>query len=691
MIKVEKEIAGKKLVIESGQIARQSGGAVLVTYGETTLLACANCSKEPREGIDFLPMQVEYREKHYAGGKIPGGFFKREAKPTDNEVLISRLTDRPLRPLMPKNYRNELQIMLTTLSSDGVNNPDTIAAIGASAALLLSPVPFDGPIASVRVGFIDGNYVLNPTKEEMEVSDLDLMVSGKKDKICMIEGGSNFVPEQVILDALDFAIAGINDIIDLQLEFEDQFDNSYEIDDSKILSDEVEKSLNDTYLPKIDSLFDISSKKERDDAYNVIEKEALEPYLEDEVLYPEVKTFVKNMFKNAVRKTVLEKKVRVDGRGLEDVRQITIVPHMLPRVHGSVLFTRGETQAIATTTLGTSRDQQIIDSMDSDYKKSFMLHYNFPPYCVGETGRIGFTSRREVGHGHLAERSLKPILPSLEDFPYTIRLVSEITESNGSSSMASVCGGSLALMCAGVPIKEHVAGIAMGLITEGDQYAVLSDILGTEDFYGDMDFKVAGTKDGISAIQLDLKVPGLPMEILSDALAQANKGRLHILEEMNKALDAPSELSPHAPQIVSFSVDKEKIGGIIGPGGKNIKAIQEQNECVVNIDDDGVVSVSSSDKEKLDAAVTQIKAIVEDPKVGSVFDGKVTKILDFGAFVEFAPGREGLVHISELDWTRVNKVEDVVSVGDKVKIKLFEIDKQGRLNFSIKRLKDKPE
>ena len=691
MIKVEKEIAGKKLVIESGQIARQSGGAVLVTYGETTLLACANCSKEPREGIDFLPMQVEYREKHYAGGKIPGGFFKREAKPTDNEVLISRLTDRPLRPLMPKNYRNELQIMLTTLSSDGVNNPDTIAAIGASAALLLSPVPFDGPIASVRVGFIDGNYVLNPTKEEMEVSDLDLMVSGKKDKICMIEGGSNFVPEQVILDALDFAIAGINDIIDLQLEFEDQFDNSYEIDDSKILSDEVEKSLNDTYLPKIDSLFDISSKKERDDAYNVIEKEALEPYLEDEVLYPEVKTFVKNMFKNAVRKTVLEKKVRVDGRGLEDVRQITIVPHILPRVHGSVLFTRGETQAIATTTLGTSRDQQIIDSMDSDYKKSFMLHYNFPPYCVGETGRIGFTSRREVGHGHLAERSLKPILPSLEDFPYTIRLVSEITESNGSSSMASVCGGSLALMCAGVPIKEHVAGIAMGLITEGDQYAVLSDILGTEDFYGDMDFKVAGTKDGISAIQLDLKVPGLPMEILSDALAQANKGRLHILEEMNKALDAPSELSPHAPQIVSFSVDKEKIGGIIGPGGKNIKAIQEQNECVVNIDDDGVVSVSSSDKEKLDAAVTQIKAIVEDPKVGSVFDGKVTKILDFGAFVEFAPGREGLVHISELDWTRVNKVEDVVSVGDKVNIKLFEIDKQGRLNFSIKRLKDKPE
>ena len=690
MIKVEKKIAGTTLRIESGQIARQSGGAVVVTYGETTLLACANCSPEPREGIDFLPMQVEYREKHYAGGKIPGGFFKREAKPTDNEVLTSRLTDRPIRPLIPKNYRNELQIMLTTLSSDGINNPDIIAAIGASAALLLSPVPFDGPIASVRVGFIDGDYVLNPTKEQMETSDLDLIVTGKKDKICMIEGGSNFVTEKVILEALDFAMTGINDIVDLQLEFEDQFDNSYEIDDSKPLSDEIEKSLNKTYASKIDKLFDIQGKKEREEAYNDIVKEASDPHVEDELIYGEVKTHIKTMFKDAVRKTVLDKKVRVDGRGLEDVRQITVVPSVLPRVHGSVLFTRGETQAIATTTLGTSRDQQIIDSMDSDYKKSFMLHYNFPPYCVGETGRIGFTSRREVGHGHLAERSLKPILPSVEEFPYTIRIVSEITESNGSSSMASVCGGSLALMCAGVPIKEHVAGIAMGLITDGDQYAVLSDILGTEDFYGDMDFKVAGTKDGISAIQLDLKVPGLSMDVLSDALNQANKGRLHILEEMNKSISSPNELSPHAPQIVSFPIDKEKIGGLIGPGGKNIKAIQEQTECVINIDDDGTVSVSSSDKEKLDIAITQIKAITEDPKVGSVFDGKVTKTLDFGAFVEFAPGREGLVHISHLDWKRVDKVRDVVSVGDKVKVKLFEIDKQGRLNFSMKLLKDKP-
>ncbi|GIT66033.1 MAG: polyribonucleotide nucleotidyltransferase [Candidatus Neomarinimicrobiota bacterium] len=690
MIKVEKKIAGTTLRIESGQIARQSGGAVVVTYGETTLLACANCSKEPREGIDFLPMQVEYREKHYAGGKIPGGFFKREAKPTDNEVLTSRLTDRPIRPLIPKNYRNELQIMLTTLSSDGINNPDIIAAIGASAALLLSPVPFDGPIASVRVGFIDGDYVLNPTKEQMETSDLDLIVTGKKDKVCMIEGGSNFVPEKVILEALDFAMAGINDIVDLQLEFEDQFDNSYEIDDSKPLSDEIEKSLNKTYASKIDKLFDIQGKKEREEAYNDIVKEASDPHVEDELIYGEVKTHIKTMFKDAVRKTVLDKKVRVDGRGLEDVRQITIVPSVLPRVHGSALFTRGETQAIATTTLGTTRDQQIIDSMDSDYKKSFMLHYNFPPYSVGETGRIGFTNRREIGHGHLAERSLKPILPSQEEFPYTIRIVSEITESNGSSSMASVCGGSLALMCAGVPIKEHVAGIAMGLITDGDQYAVLSDILGTEDFYGDMDFKVAGTKEGISAIQLDLKVPGLSMDVLSDALNQANKGRLHILEEMNKSISSPNELSPHAPQIVSFPIDKEKIGGLIGPGGKNIKAIQEQTECVINIDDDGTVSVSSSDKEKLDIAITQIKAITEDPKVGSVFDGKVTKTLDFGAFVEFAPGREGLVHISHLDWKRVDKVRDVVSVGDKVKVKLFEIDKQGRLNFSMKLLKDKP-
>ena len=691
MIKVEKNIAGRPLRIESGQIARQAGGSVFISYGETAILATVCCSSEPREGIDFLPMQVEYREKHYAGGKIPGGFFKREAKPTDAEVLTSRLTDRPIRPLIPKNYRHELQIMLTTMSYDGVNTPDVVAAIGASAALLLSPVPFDGPIASVKVGLIEGEYVLNPTHEQMESSDLDLMVTGKKDKICMIEGGSNFVPEKTILEALDVAMEGINDIVDLQMEFSEHFDNSYEVVETKVLTDDVEKQLNDAYAGKMEKIFDLDTKQARDDEYNAIEKEALEPFVDDEVMYPEVKSHIKNMFKNAVRKTVLDKKVRVDGRGLADVRQISIVPSLLPRVHGSALFTRGETQAIAALTLGSSRDEQIIDSMASDYKKSFLLHYNFPPYCVGETGRIGFTNRREIGHGHLAERSLKPILPSSEKFPYTVRIVSEITESNGSSSMASVCGGSLAMMNAGVPIKEHVAGIAMGLIMDGDNYAVLSDILGTEDFLGDMDFKVAGTRDGISAIQLDLKVPGLPMDILTNALGQANEGRLHILDEMNKAIDKPNALSPHAPQIESFQIPKDKIGALIGPGGKNIKALQEGAECVINIDDDGTVSVSAEDKAKLDNAITQIKAVVLDPEVGTVFDGKVTKLLDFGAFVEFAPGREGLVHISQLAWERVNKVEDVLSVGDEVKIKLFEIDKQGRLNFSIKLLTDKPE
>jgi len=692
MIKVEKNIAGRPLKIESGQIARQAGGSVMISYGETLILATVCCSNEPREGIDFLPMQVEYREKHYAGGKIPGGFFKREAKPTDAEVLTSRLTDRPIRPLIPKNYRHELQIMLTTMSYDGINTPDVVAAIGASAALLLSPVPFDGPIASVKVGLIDGEYVLNPTFEQMESSDLDLMVTGKKDKICMIEGGSNFVPEKTILEALDVAMEGINDIVDLQMEFSEHFDNSYEIVDTKIITDEIEKSLDNTYSAKIEKIFELDTKQARDDEYNAIEKEALEPFVEDEVMYPEVKSHIKNMFKNAVRKTVLDKKVRVDGRGLEDIRDISIVPTILPRVHGSALFTRGETQSIAALTLGSSRDEQIIDSMASDYKKSFLLHYNFPPYCVGETGRIGFTNRREIGHGHLAERSLKPILPSMEEFPYTIRIVSEITESNGSSSMASVCGGSLAMMNAGVPIKSHVAGIAMGLIMEDeDNYAVLSDILGTEDFLGDMDFKVAGTKDGISAIQLDLKVPGLSMDVLSNALEQANKGRLHILDEMNKAIDKPNAISQYAPQIESFQIPKDKIGALIGPGGKNIKALQEGAECVINIDDDGTVSVSAEDKAKLDNAISQIKAVVLDPEVGTVFDGKVTKILDFGAFVEFAPGREGLVHISHLAWERVNKVEDVLSEGDKVKIKLFEIDKQGRLNFSIKLLTEKPE
>mgnify|MGYP001304621748 FL=1 len=692
MIKVEKNIAGRPLKIESGQIARQAGGSVFISYGETAILATVCCSSEPREGIDFLPMQVEYREKHYAGGKIPGGFFKREAKPTDAEVLTSRLTDRPIRPLIPKNYRHELQIMLTTMSYDGVNTPDVVAAIGASAALLLSPVPFDGPIASVKVGLIDGEYVLNPTHEQMESSDLDLMVTGKKDKICMIEGGSNFVPEKTILEALDVAMDGINDIVDLQMEFSDNFDNSYEIVDTKVITEDIEKSLDDAYLLKMEKIFDLDTKQARDNEFNAIEKEALEPYLEDEEMYPEVKNHIKNMFKNTVRKTVIDKKVRVDGRGLEDIRDISVVESILPRVHGSALFTRGETQSIAALTLGSSRDEQIIDSMASDYKKSFLLHYNFPPYCVGETGRIGFTNRREIGHGHLAERSLKPILPSSEEFPYTIRIVSEITESNGSSSMASVCGGSLAMMNAGVPIKEHVAGIAMGLIMEDDDnYAVLSDILGTEDFLGDMDFKVAGTKDGISAIQLDLKVPGLSMDVLSNALEQANKGRLHILGEMNKAIDKPNALSQYAPQIESFKIDKDKIGALIGPGGKNIKALQENAECVINIEDDGTVSVSAENKAKLDNAISQIKAVVQDPEVGTIFDGKVTKILDFGAFVEFAPGREGLVHISQLAWERVNKVEDVLSEGDEVKIKLFEIDKQGRLNFSIKLLTEKPE
>ena len=673
MIKVEKNIAGRLLKIESGQIARQAGGSVFITYGDTAMLAAVCCSSEPREGINFLPMQVEYREKHYAGGKIPGGFFKREAKPTDAEVLTSRLTDRPIRPLIPKNYRNELQIMLTTMSYDGVNTPDVVAAIGASAALLLSPVPFDGPIASVKVGLVDGEYILNPTVEQMESSDLDLMVTGKKDKICMIEGGSNFVPEKTILEALDIAMEGINDIVDLQMEFSEHFDNSYEIVDNSVITEEVTNSLEELYSDKIHKLLDMDSKKAMDDAYNEIAKEASESYKEDEKLYPEVKDHIKTMFKNAVRKSILDKKVRVDGRGLADVRQISIVPSLLPRVHGSVLFTRGETQAIAALTLGNARDEQIIDSMASDYKKSFLLHYNFPPYCVGETGRIGFTNRREIGHGHLAERSLKPILPSSEEFPYTIRVVSEITESNGSSSMASVCGGSLAMMNAGVPIKEHVAGIAMGLIMDGDNYAVLSDILGTEDFLGDMDFKVAGTKDGISAIQLDLKVPGLPMDVLSNALEQANKGRLHILDEMNKAISTPNALSQYAPQIESFKIDKEKIGALIGPGGKNIKAIQERAECVINIEDDGTVSVSAADKAALDNAIAQVKAVTEDPKVGTVFDGKVTKLMEFGAFVEFAPGREGLVHISQLAWERVNKVSDVLSVGDAVKIKLFEI------------------
>ena len=692
MINVEKEIAGKTLNIQTGKIARQSAGSVVLTYGDTTLLVAVNAAKEPREDIGYFPLQVEYREKHYASGKIPGGFFKREARPTEGEVLTSRLTDRPIRPLFPKGFKNETQVMITVLQSDGENMADTWAGVGASAALMISNIPWHGPIATVRVGKIDNDFVLNPTRLQLEDCSLELVVSGNKENIVMVEGEADEVSEAIVVDALKFAQSHIVEIISLQEELVSSVTISKIEEPVTDLDQALVDAVNSKVGKQISDIVKIVDKQDRDVKKTELVSDILLSLEED---HPEkekeIKSIIDDHFKEIMREMILAEGVRSDGRGTKDIRDITIDPAILKRVHGSALFTRGETQALVVTTLGSKRDEMIIDSMDEDYKKNYYLHYNFPPYCVGEVGRIGFTSRREIGHGNLAQRAIKPALPDYDDFPYTIRIVSEIMESNGSSSMASVCGGSLSLMCAGAPLKGHVAGIAMGLITDGKRNAILSDILGLEDHLGDMDFKVAGTRDGISAIQLDLKIEGISFELLTEALQQAHEGRMHILDKMYEAVPEAYELSQYAPRILSIQINPEKIGGLIGPGGKNIKKIIEDTECEVNVDDDGIVTVAGKDPAKCEEAIKLVEAITFDPEVGMEFDGKVTRLMTFGAFVEFAPGREGLVHISELEWHRVDKVEDVCRPGDTMRIKLIKIDDQGRLDFSRKALLDKPE
>ena len=692
MINVEKEIDGKVLTLETGKIARQSAGSVVLTYGETVLLVAVNAAKEAREDVDFFPLQVEYREKHYASGKIPGGFFKREARPTEGEVLTSRLTDRPIRPLFPKSFRNETQVIITVLQSDGENISDTWAGVGASAALLVSNIPWNGPIATVRVGMIGEDFIFNPTREQLSDCLFEMVVSGNKENIVMVEGEANEVKEEIIVDALKFAHDQILDIIQIQEDLASAV--GVKKLEEPVLSKnlDLEKSVFDILGDQVDKIVRIVDKVERNDQKTALVATVLEkleePFPEGE---KDIKNFIDATFKESMREMILSEGVRSDGRKTTDIRDITIDPSILKRVHGSALFTRGETQALVITTLGSKSDEMIIDSMDEDYKKNYYLHYNFPPYCVGEVGRIGFTSRREIGHGNLAQRALKPALPDYDDFPYTIRIVSEIMESNGSSSMASVCGGSLSLMSAGAPLKGHVAGIAMGLITDGSRNAILSDILGLEDHLGDMDFKVAGTREGVTAIQLDLKIEGISFDLLTEALSQANKGRMHILDKMYEALPKPGELSKFAPRIISLQIIPEKIGALIGPGGKNIKKIIEDTECEVNVDDDGLVTVSGQDALKCEEAVKLVEAITFEPEVGMEFEGKVTRLMAFGAFVEFAPGREGLVHISELEWHRVDKVEDICSPGDTMKIKLMKIDDQGRLDFSRKALLEKPE
>ena len=692
MISKEREIAGKIMRLETGKVARQSNGSVMVTYGETVILAAVNASKEPREGIDYFPLQVEYREKHYAGGKIPGGFFKREARPAEHEVLTSRLTDRPIRPLFPKGFKNEVQVMITVLQSDGENMADTLSGVGASAALITSTIPWNGPIATVRVGRIDGEFVINPTRTDLLDSDMEMIVSGNQETVVMVEGEAEEASESEILDALKHAHGTIKEIIDLQNELLSEMD----VQKDKFVCPEPDEgmvaAIDEKLGNQISDIISIADKHERSDAKDSMTDSILESF---EEAFPEeekaIKSIIGDCFKEAFREQVLATGKRSDGRSTTEIRPISIETGILNRTHGSALFTRGETQALVITTLGSKRSEMIIDSMDEDYKKNYYLHYNFPPYCVGEVGRIGFTNRREIGHGNLAQRAIKPVLPDYDDFPYTIRIVSEIMESNGSSSMASVCGGSLSLMNAGAPLKSHVAGIAMGLITDGKRNAILSDILGAEDHLGDMDFKIAGTAEGITAIQLDLKIEGVSFELMKQALEQAREGRLHILNLMDEALPEANEISQYAPRIFTITINPEKIGALIGPGGKNIKKIIEDTECEINVDDDGNVTIAGANADKCNDAIELVKALTFEPEVGQEFDGIVTRLMTFGAFVEFVPGREGLVHISELNWERTEKVEDVVKSGDDIRVKLIKVDDQGRLDFSRKALLPKPE
>jgi len=692
MKKQEMLLNGSTLSIETGRVARQSSGSVIVTHGETVILVAVNAATKAREDLDFFPLQVEYRERHYAGGKIPGGFFKREARPSEHEILTSRLTDRPIRPLFPKSFKNETQVIITVLSSDGENMADTLAGVGASAALMISDIPFNGPIATVKVGRVNDEFIVNPTRSQMDESDMEIIVSGNDETIVMVEGEAELITEEEFIDAMKFAHGPIKELIELQNKLIAEIKVVKRDVPEEDINEELEKDVLELVSNKIDTAIKTADKADREVLITALKDEALSTFEES---YPEsakmVATIVNGQLKNAFREQILAEGKRSDGRKTTDIRPITVETNILPRTHGSALFTRGETQAIVVMTMGTPRQEQIIDSMDLDHKKKFYLHYNFPPYCVGETGRVGFTSRREIGHGNLAERAIKRILPDYEDFPYTVRIVSEITESNGSSSMASVCGGSLALMSAGAPTKGHVAGIAMGLIKDGDRYAVLSDILGAEDHLGDMDFKVAGTREGISAIQLDLKIQGITFELMEEALAQAKAGRNHILDIMYESVPEPQEMSKYAPKILSLQINPEKIGGLIGPGGKTIKKIIADTECDINVDDDGVVTAASLDLKKCQEAIEIVRAITLEPEVGMEFDGSVTRLMTFGAFVEFAPGREGLVHISELEWQRVERVEDVVKPGDPIRVKLIKVDDQGRLDFSRKALLEKPE
>ena len=681
----EIEWGGRTLVLETGKMARQANGAVLVTYGGTTVLCTAVAESSPRVGLDFFPLTVNYQEKTFAAGKIPGGFFKREGRPSEKETLTSRLIDRPIRPLFHKSFRNETQVICTVLSHDLENDPDIVSLIGSSAALTISGLPFMGPIGAARVGYIDGNYVLNPQVDELPNSSLDLIVAGTREHVLMVESEAHELSEEVMLGAVMFGLEGWAPVIDAivglaELAAKEPWALPEESDDGDLrsrIADLAEADLRSAYTQQV--------KQTRVEEVGAVKARVMEALEAEEVETQAAAGCLKALEKDIVRKAILDTGTRIDGRTTTDIRPISCEVGILPRAHGSALFTRGETQALVATTLGTGQDEQIIDALDGDYREAFMLHYNFPPYSVGETSfRLG-PGRREIGHGKLAWRAVRPLMPSKEDFPYTIRVVSEITESNGSSSMATVCGSSLSLMDAGVPLSKPVAGIAMGLILEGEAHAVLSDILGDEDHLGDMDFKVAGTADGVTSLQMDIKVAGITGEIMKTALAQAKDGRAHILQQMANALsEARAEVGEHAPRITTMTVPKEKIREVIGTGGSVIREICEVSGAKIDIEDDGTIKVAATSTASADKALEMIRNIVAEPEVGEIYQGKVVKTVDFGAFVNFIGSRDGLVHISELENRRVGRVTDVVQEGEQVYVKVLGIDDRGKVRLSMK-------
>ncbi len=684
--KQEIEWGGRTLVLETGKVARQADGAVVATYGETTVLATVVSAKEPKPGLDFFPLTVNYQEKYYASGRIPGGFFKREGRPTEKETLTSRLIDRPIRPLFADGYKNDTQIIINVLSYDMENDPDIVAMVATSAALTLSGVPFMGPIGGARVGYVNGNFVLNPTVDELKDSKLDLVVAGTGEAVLMVESEAEELSEDTMLGAVMFGHRGFQPVIDGIIALAERAakpPRDHHVEDHADLFARVSEIADS----ELKTAYQIINKAERRDAVDAAKAKVVEALVDEEagVTGQMVGDLFKKLESRIVRGNILDNGSRIDGRDLKTVRQIEAEVGVLPRTHGSALFTRGETQAVVVATLGTGEDEQMIDSLDGTYKEAFMLHYNFPPFSVGETGRVGSPGRREVGHGKLAWRAVHPMLPPTHEFPYTIRVVSEITESNGSSSMATVCGTSLALMDAGVPLRAPVAGIAMGLIKEEDRFAVLSDILGDEDHLGDMDFKVAGSAEGITSLQMDIKITGITEEIMKVALDQAKGGRMHILGEMAKALgEARSELGEYAPRIETLKIPVDKIREVIGTGGKVIREIVEKTGAKVNIEDDGTVKVASSDAASIAAAIKWIRSITDDPEVGAIYEGTVVKTVDFGAFVNFFGSKDGLVHISQLNNGRPEKVTDVVKEGDKVFVKLMGFDDRGKVRLSMK-------